>query len=93
MKNPNRMVLVEAREGADLVNLSSSGSPMIVPCGVVGKMIAMKVLEGGGKALIRASDIKISVDTADGVNAILDNFDLFDERTQEPLLHFLLKNY
>jgi hypothetical protein len=91
-KNPERMVLVVAREIADLVKLSSSESPMNVPCGAVGRIIAKKVLDGEGKALVRASDIKMSIDNTDGVHAILDNFDLFDERTSEPLLYLLIKN-
>ena len=92
MKNPDRMVLVVAREGVDLVKLSSSESPMSVPCGTIGRMIATKALDGGGKAMVRAGDIQMAIDTTNGVNAIHDNFNLMDELTQEPLLHVLLKN-
>lgn len=86
------MVLVVARHGIDLVKLSSSESTMSIPCGAIGRMIAAKVLDGGGKAMVRARDIKMAIDTTDGVNAIHDNFNLLDERTQEPLLYLLLKN-
>lgn len=92
MKNPDRKVLVVAREGVDLVKLSGSESPLSVPCGIIGRMISRQVLDGGGKALIRAGDIKMAIDTTDGVNAIHDNFNLLDERTHEPLLHALLKS-
>jgi hypothetical protein len=92
MKKLDRMVLVVARDGADLVKLSSSGSPMSVPCGLMGPIIATKVRDAGGQALISVGDIRVAIDTTDGLNAVLDNFDLLDERTRGPLLHLLMKN-
>ena len=92
MKNPDRIVLVVARASADLVKLAGSESPMKVPCGNIGPIIAKKVLDGGGKAQIRATDIKRSIDNSEGLHAILDNFDLFDERTGESLLNLHLEN-
>lgn len=92
MKNPDRLVLVVARDGADLAKLAGDESPLKVPCGNIGPQIAKKVLDGGGKAQIRAADIKMSADNNDGLHALLDNFDLFDDHTRESLLNFLLKN-
>lgn len=92
MKKTNRMVLVVARGSADLVMLASRESPMSAACGSMGRMIAEKVLDGGGKALIPAVDIKMSIDNPEGMHAMLDNFDLLDERTREPLLYILIKN-
>jgi hypothetical protein len=86
----DQMVLVVARPGADLVKLSSYPSLMEGPCGQVGPMIATKVLQGKGSALVPRSHIRIATDTTDGVNAILDNFDLFDPDSQRPLLFDLL---
>ncbi len=90
MKPLNRMVLVVAREGADLESLAGPKSSLKNPCGNIGRIIAERVLDGRGKASMPAGDIKMAVDTTSGVNAILDNFDLFDERTQQPLLFHLL---
>ncbi|GAB4056971.1 hypothetical protein [Uliginosibacterium sediminicola] len=93
MKNIEKAkILVVARDKANLVKLSSRDSPMIVQCGTIGRTIAQKVLDGGGKAVVLASEIKMAIDTTDGANAIQDNFDLFENRTKEPLLHYLLKN-
>ena len=92
-RNEDRMVLVTARLGADLlVKLSSSDSPMIGPCGAVGRLIAQAVLDGNGKALVPSHHIRDAVDTMDGVHAILDNFDLTDSHTQSPLLFALLSD-
>lgn len=90
--NQDRMVLVVARTGTNLVKLSSGEGPMMVPCGVIGPMIASKVLNGSGSALVSASEIRLAIDTTDGMNALLDNFDLLDEHTRGPLLHSLLKS-
>lgn len=93
MKSTDRMVLVVARASADLAQLAGDGSRMKVPCGSIGPIIAKKVLDGGGQAQVRAADIKMSIDNEEGLHAVLDNFDLFDGRTREPLLNFLLKKF
>lgn len=89
-RNKERMVHVMARQGADLVRLSSCDSPMMGPCGTVGTGIAKKVLEGNRQALISVSDIRMAIDTMDGVNVLLDNFDLTDPNSQSPLIYALL---
>ncbi|MFN9474661.1 hypothetical protein [Acidovorax sp.] len=91
MNISDRMVLVVARESADLPRLAGSESPMKNPCGSIGRMIAAEVLEGGGSAQIPVRDIKLAIDNIDGVRAVLDSFDLFDSASREPLLSFLLK--
>jgi hypothetical protein len=91
-RNKDHMVLVMARSGADLDKLSSSDSPMKLPCENVGRLIAQAVLDGNGKALIPMHHIRIAIDTNDGVHAILDNFDLTDPHTKSPLLFALLMN-
>lgn len=91
-RNKDHMVHVMVRPGADLVKLSSSNSPMIVPCGSIGRLIAEKVLAGNGQALVPRSHIRVAIDTTDGVNALLDNFDLTDPDTKSPLLFALLRD-
>lgn len=85
------MVHVMARPGADLVKLSSNDSPMKLPCGATGPLIAKDVLDGKGQALVPMSRIRMAIDTTDGVNALLDNFDLIDPHTRSPLLFALIK--
>lgn len=80
------------RATADRDVLTATNSPLSTVCGAMGRLIAARVIEGNGKAVISASDIKIAIDTSDGTNMILDNFDLFDEQTREPLMFHLLKN-
>lgn len=60
-------------------------------CGRIITMIAEKVSEGGGKAVMEI-DIGPATDTLDGVNALFDNFDFVDIQTGAPLLCVLLKN-
>jgi hypothetical protein len=91
-RNEDYMVLVMARSGADLVKLSSSDSPMKGPCGTIGPIIAKEVLDGNGQALVPLSYIQTAIDTTDGVNALLDNFDLTDPHTRSPLLFALIRN-
>ena len=90
--NKDRMVLVLARSGADLNKLSSSESPMELACGSVGRHIAQAVLDGNGQAVVPISHIRMAIDTTDGVNAVLDNFDLIDLPTRSPLLFALIRN-
>ncbi|HAD04173.1 MAG: hypothetical protein A2X84_08670 [Desulfuromonadaceae bacterium GWC2_58_13] len=88
-RNIDNMVHVMVRPGVDLSKLCSSDSPM---CGSIGRLIAKAVLDGNGQALVRLKDIRMAIDTTDGVNALLDNFDLTDPLTQSPLLFALLKD-
>lgn len=87
----DQMVHVRARPGTDLAKLCSNDSPMKLPCGAIGPLIAKNVLDGKGQALVPMRDIKMAIDTADGVNALLDNFDLTDPHTQSPLLFALIR--
>ncbi|MDD2582002.1 MAG: hypothetical protein PHR66_08420 [Desulfuromonadaceae bacterium] len=91
-RKKEHMVHVMARTGADLVKLSSSDSPLKVRCGATGRLIAEAVLNGNGQALVPISHIRMAIDTTDGVNAILDNFDLNDTNTLRPLLFALISN-
>jgi hypothetical protein len=86
------MVQVMARSGADLIKLSSSDSPLMAPCGSVGPLIAKKVLDGNGLALIQISHVRMAIDTTEGVNALFDNFDLTDPHSMNPFLFVLLKD-
>lgn len=92
MNKKENMVHVIARPGVDLVKLSSSNSPMELPCSAIGQIIAQKVLDGNGQAFVPLSHIRIATDTTDGVNALLDNFDLIDQKTKSPLLFALIRN-
>lgn len=92
-KNKEQMVHVMARPGADLVMLSSSDSPLKVPCGATGRLIAEAVLDGNGQALVPISHIRMAIDTTGGINALLDNFDLTDTNTRRPLLFALIRNF
>lgn len=91
MLSTNRTVVVVARRPARLALLASNPSPLENACGAIGRIIAEKVHLGGGKALLPVDQIMPAIDTTDGVHAILDNFDLIDERTQSPLLHALMR--
>lgn len=86
------MVHVKARPHADLVKLSGDNSPMELPCGGVGPQIAKKVLNGNGQALIPIHQIRMAIDTDDGVNAIFDKFVLTDPHSQYPLPFVLIRN-
>lgn len=88
----NRMVIVIARTTADPALLAGQPSPLDNACGAMGRSIAEKVRAGGGKARVPVRDIRIAIDTTDGVNALTDNFDLIDEQSQSPLLHALIRD-
>ncbi len=90
-KDKNRLVLVRVREGVNLPLLASNKSPLENPCGAIGPMIAEYVLKGNGVAMVDAGDLKMAFDTNDGVNAIMDCFDLEDPTTNNPLLFELLR--
>ncbi|MDL5364161.1 hypothetical protein QSH18_00915 [Xanthomonas sp. NCPPB 2654] len=79
-----------ARLGVDLHNLAKSDGPLAKPCGTVGPSIARKVLAGDGQAEISILDLKIATDTQSGVEAILDNFELYDPKTKTPLFGSLI---
>jgi len=91
MSLKEREVLVVARNIENLDKLSSRDGPLVV-FGTIATSIARKVKEGNGTAIIPSKDLKIILDTQDAVNAIFDNFDLYDAKTNSPLIHELLKN-
>lgn len=91
MPNKKLMVIVMPRPHANLELLSRSDGPLSVPCGTIGTSLARRVLEGKGRVVIPASDLRPAFDTQDGVNAMFDNFDFTVERTLHPLLFELLK--
>lgn len=86
----DRKVLVIARKPENLDKLSSLEGPLVI-FGTIATSIARKVKEGNGKAVISSKDLKITLDTQDAVNAIFDNFDLYDLETKNPLVYQLLK--
>lgn len=86
-------VTISPRLGVDLDNLTDSDGPLSVPCGSAGTSIARKVKEGNGKANIQLSLLKIAMDNQDGVEAILDNFELTDSKTLKPMLFILIDSY
>lgn len=86
-----KLVLVRAREGVNLPLLASNVSPLENPCGAIGRIIAEHVLNGNGVATVCAGDLKMAFDNHDGVNAIMDNFELEDPVTNNPLLFELLR--
>lgn len=83
-------VTAVARKGIDLHNLARHDGPLANPCGAIGPSIAREVLDGNGKAEISMLDLKIAIDTQDGVKSILDNFELYDPKSQTPLIWFLI---
>lgn len=82
---------VVARGGIDLNTLAENTGPISAACGTVGLSIASRVLAGKGKVDIPLSLILMATDTQSGVEAIFDNFELFDPRTAEPLFYVLAK--
>lgn len=90
MSKKDNEVLVVARNMDNLDELSRRDGPL-VQFGTRATSIARKVKEGNGKAVISYVDLRIAMDTQDAVNAIFDNFDLYDARTKAPLIYQLLK--
>ncbi|WP_428239503.1 hypothetical protein [Gynuella sp.] len=93
MSSDRKTVVVTPRTGVDLDILSSSKGPLHIPCGNIGPLIARSVKDGGGKAYISLSDLKIATDTQSGVEAIFDHFELTDKNTLKPLIHHLIGQY
>ncbi len=86
-------VIILARPGIDLTDLSRNDGPLKVPCGNIGPSIAKAVLAGNGQAKVSLLDIKLAIDTQYGVESIMDNFELYDSKTKKPLLDFLVAAY
>jgi hypothetical protein len=93
MKIEEPVVIVIARPDVNLSNLAEYEGPLAVPCGIVGPSIAREVLEGEGRAQISISKLKIAIDTQDGVESILDNFELRDPKSGKPFLWSLVTEY
>lgn len=87
MVKPVENILVVAREGSDLDELSE----VLVVFGTIATSMVKRVKEGNGKAKISSADLKIILDTQDVVNVIFDNFELYDLKTNSPLIWELLK--
>ncbi|APC86888.1 hypothetical protein V3H41_17765 [Vibrio parahaemolyticus] len=87
MVKPVENILVVAREGSDLDELSEA----LVVFGTIATSMVKRVKEGNGKAKISSVDLKIILDTQDAVNVIFDNFELYDLKTYNPLIWELLK--
>lgn len=90
MSTKDFKVTAVARPGVDLHNLAKSDGPLANPCGAVGPSIARAVLAGDGQADISMLNLKIATDTQSGVEAILDNFELYDPKTNTPLFWSLV---
>jgi hypothetical protein len=93
MKAKEDKVTVVARQGIDLHILVQHDGPLAGPCGSIGPSIARVVLEGKGRAEVSMAKLKIAMDTQAGVEGILDNFELYDSRTQTPLIWSLITAY
>ncbi|MCC8468620.1 hypothetical protein [Xanthomonas phaseoli] len=93
MREKEARVTVVARPGVDLHDLAKAYGPLGIPCGTVGPSIARDVLAGDGQAEISMLNLKIAIDTQSGVEAILDNFELYDPKTQKPLFWYLVAAY
>lgn len=91
MPSQKCVVRVSARDGVDVQKLAGPESPLEVPCGSVGPLIARDVLAGKGKAMISLSTLRTATDTQEGVEAIFDHFVLSDAKTGEPLFYALAK--
>ncbi|ENP0823212.1 hypothetical protein ACCI36_000312 [Vibrio parahaemolyticus] len=87
MVKPVENILVVARESSDLDELSE----VLVVFGTIATSMVKRVKEGNGKAKISSTDLKIILDTQDAVNVIFDNFELYDLKTNSPLILELLK--
>ena len=88
--NSERLIRVRARESANLEELAKRDSPIKIPCGNAGPLIARQIIEGGGRAEVSLGLVRTATDTQDGVEAIFDNFILEDKKTRKPLIHMLL---
>lgn len=86
-------VTIRARPGVDLHNLAKFDGPLGAPCGTVGPSIAREVLAGEGQAEFSMLNLKIAIDTQGGVEAVLDNFELYDPKTKAPLFWSLVTAY
>ncbi|EJB8453331.1 hypothetical protein MW332_003098 [Vibrio parahaemolyticus] len=87
MVKPVENILVVAREGSDLDELSE----VLVVFGTIATSMVKRVKEGNGKAKISSADLKIILDTQDAVNVIFDNFELYNAQNNKPLVGELLK--
>lgn len=87
MVKPVENILVVARESSDLDELSE----VLVVFGTIARSMIKRVKDGNGKAKISSADLKIILDTQDAVNVIFDNFELYDLKTNNPLIWELLK--
>ncbi len=93
MKANALKVTVKARQGTDLKKLSRFDGPLSNPCGLIGPNIANSVLSGNGKSEVLLNDLRLAMDTQSGVEAIMDNFALYDSKTGKSLLLFLIAKY
>lgn len=90
MPAKDRDVLVVARTHANLDELSNPRGPLLNFSSAATSM-AKKVKEGNGRAVIPSSHLRMILDIQAAVNAIFDNFELYDAKTQSPLIWELLK--
>ena len=93
MNKKEANVIAKARKGIDLESLARHNGPLAVPCGTVGPSIARAVLAGNGQAEISMSSLRIAIDTQEGVESILDNFELYEPKNKRPLLWTLVTAY
>lgn len=89
--NEKTLIRVVAREGIDLEELSQASGPLLTECGTAGPSIAQRVRDGNGVAEIKLSLLALAVDTQSGIEAIFDNFAVYESKTKAPLILSLLK--
>lgn len=86
MATDQATVTLMVRPGIGLQRSEGLKARLKVVGGSVGSMIFTAVMDGNGKAEIRVSHLKIAMDTQDGVEAIMDHFEILDTRSQRPFI-------
>src|SRR5256885_14478956 len=76
-------VTLIVRPGIDLQRSEGLKTMLKTVCGSVSGMIFTAVMDGNGKADIRISYLKMAMDTQDGVEAIMDHFEILDTQRSE----------
>ncbi|ABX35736.1 hypothetical protein Daci_3098 [Delftia acidovorans SPH-1] len=86
-------VTLIVRPGIDLQRSEGLKTMLKTVCGSVSGMIFTAVMDGNGKADIRISYLKMAMDTQDGVEAIMDHFEILDTQSQRPFIWVLLSEF
>ncbi|KFJ11023.1 hypothetical protein DR66_2264 [Delftia acidovorans] len=93
MATEETTVTLIVRPGIDLQRSEGLKTRLNVVCGSVGGTIFTAVMDGNGKADIRISCLKMAMDTQDGVEAIMDHFEILATKSQRPFIWVLLSEF